>query len=174
MSLETWIQVIASIGVVAGLILVAYELRENRLFAIAEAKRSAISEWANVSRAQFESEIFEVYVKSFESPESMSSAEMLKMGSWLTSTVGLFDLQYRMYEIGLADDPTADLVNDFQYYLGSRFARAWYAENRSWLSPHLVEVIDNEIVKTPVETKSSYIEGLRSLLEADGKATTNQ
>ena len=162
LSLESWIQIIASVGLVLGLILVAYELRENRLFAMAEARRSSISEWANVSRAQYESEIFEVYVKSFEAPEELSSAEILKMGSWMTSTVGLYDLQYRMYEIGLADDPTADLVSDFQYYFGSRFARAWYEENKGWLSPRLVEVVDREMGRQQVETRSEYVESLRA------------
>jgi hypothetical protein len=54
---------------VVGLLLVAYELRQNTNFAKAEAERSLISDWADVTRAQFEIDIMDLYVKSIEDPE---------------------------------------------------------------------------------------------------------
>lgn len=166
LTLDNWIQILTSFGVVVGFLLVAYELRQNTNFAKAEAARSIVSDWAELSRAEFESDIFNIYIRSIEEPGALSSAEVLKMSAWLTATVGEFNLQSQMYTLGLAEDPTDDLVGDFQYYLGSRFARAWYAENKHWLTAHLAEIIDREIERNPVATASAYVEGIRSRIEA--------
>ena len=64
-------------------------------------------------------------------------------------------------------DPSQDLEGDFQYYLGSRFARAWFAENKHWLSPQLVELIERQIDLQPAENKPSYTESLRSRIGAN-------
>ena len=173
LSLDNWVHVVTSTSVVAGLLLVAYELRQDTNFARAEAERAMISDWAAVTRAEFETDIMDIYVKSIEEPEELSSAEMLKLSAWLTATVGEFNLQVRMYELGLAEDPTGDLVGDFQFYLGSRFARAWYAESRHWLTPHLVEVIDREIERNPIESKSAYVESLRSRMNGLADEASN-
>lgn len=166
LALENWIQVLTSIAVVVGLLFVGYELRQNTNFAKAEAERSILSDWADLSRAEFESDIFELYIKSVEEPEKLTSAEVLKMSAWMTATIGEFNLQSSMYTVGLAADPTSDLAGDFQYYLGSRFARAWYAENRHWLTAHLVEIIEREMERNPIESESMYVERIRARIEA--------
>ena len=172
LTLDNWIQIITSFAVVVGLLLVAYEFRQNTNFAKAEAARSIISDWSDLSISEFESDIFDLYIRSVEAPEGLSSSEVLKMSAWLAATIGEFNLQSQMYTVGLAEDPTSDLVGDFQYYLGSSFARAWYAENRHWLTAHLVEVIDQEMERNPVESISTYVESIRLRIDAEKAKST--
>ena len=65
--LNDWLQVVASIGVLIGLLLVFVEIRQTNEIARAEARVSALTAWEELKRLEIESDISEIYLKSIES-----------------------------------------------------------------------------------------------------------
>jgi hypothetical protein len=164
-------QLIASVGVLTGLILVAYEIRQNNDLAEADSVRAMLVGWQQIAFSEYETDIVEIYIKSNEDPENLTPAEVGKMSAWLTVVMNQYMLTFSMYERNLGynygvvgSGPKDELLQGFEYYFGSRFGRSWYIENRGWIHSEIVEVLDREMEASPVQSGDSYIERIRSRL----------
>lgn len=158
-----WMQLVGSAGVLVGLLMVAYEIRQNTKLAEAEANRALYDGWEEMAIAEFETDIMDLYVKSVESPQELSSNEILKLSAWYTASMTQYDRQSEMFDRGLQPrDPTIDLVDNFDFYFGSHFSRAWYSEARVWIEPRLVEIIDREMKARPPKSTTDYVNRIKS------------
>ena len=165
------LQLIASVAVLAGLILVAYEIRQNNDLAEADSVRAMLLSWQQIAYSEYETGIVEIQVKSFEEPENLTPAEIGKMSAWLTVVMNQYMLTFSMYERnlghnygGLVNSPEDELLGGFEYYFGSRFGRSWYVENRDWIDSDIVEILDREMEARPAQPDTSYFERIRSRL----------
>ena len=163
-----WLQLVASIGVLIGIILVAQEIRQNNELAELTTWNNLYQGWEVISMSEYESDIHELFVKSIENPEDLSTVDMMKLGSSLTAIVLAYGQNSTAYfDYGLTDDPTEDFIFAAQQYFSGRFARSWFVENKPWLEvyiPEMTEVIGREIEATPVETSYGLVERIRSRL----------
>ncbi len=81
--INEWLQISASLGVLAGLLLVAYEIREFNRVATSESVREIEDCFNDVYMSEYETNISELIVKSVEEPGQLSAAEKLKLnGQW--------------------------------------------------------------------------------------------
>ena len=165
------LQLFASLSVLAGLILVAYEIRQNSDLAEADSVRAMLVGWQQIAFSEYETDIVEIYVKSIEDPESLTPAEIGKMSAWLTVVMNQYMLTFSMdernlgYNYGDVDSgPEDELLGGFESYFGSRFGRSWYLENRGWIASEIVEILDREMETRPVQSGGSYNERIRSRL----------
>lgn len=165
------LQFIASLGVLAGLILVAYEIRQNSDLAEADSVRAMLVGWQQIAYSEYATDIVNVHVKSVEDPESLTAAEIGKLSAWLTVVMNQYELTFSMdqrnlgYNYGDAiNGPEEELLAGYDYYFGSRFGRSWYLENRGWLSSEVIEIMDREMEARPVQSGVSYVERIRSRL----------
>jgi hypothetical protein len=165
------IQIVATVGVLAGLILVAYEIRQNSNLAEADAVRALTVGWQQIQMTEYETDIASIFVKSTEDPENLTLAEIGKMSAWLSVIVNQFSLSFSMDERGLGYDygdvpygTEGELMANFEYYFNSRFARSWYLENKFWIEPQIAKIIDREMEARPVQSGASYAERIRSRL----------
>ena len=165
------LQLFALLGVLTGLILVAYEIRQNSDLAEAESVRAMIVGWQQIAYSEYATDIVNIHVKSVEDPENLTATEIGKLSAWLTVIVNQYMITFSMHARNLGfnygdmeSGPEMDVVRDFEYYFGSRFARAWYMENRYWIDSQLVEILDREMEANPAQSSVSYSERIRSHL----------
>ena len=158
-------EVIGVITIVASLVYVAAQIRQNNKLATAEAIREIYGSWEQISLSEYGTDIADLYIKSIERPEDLSSAEIIKLSAWLTAITAAYGRQCYMYDFGLAEDPSAELANSAQFFFGSSFSRSWYEENKSWMPSQLIEIIDREIRENSAETKSQYTERIKSRMK---------
>ncbi len=146
------LQLLAAVGVLAGLLLVAYELHQNNTLARVDAIRSVEDGWETLSISEFESDIATLREKSLTEPENLTLAEIHKLDSWLAAVQIQYDRMLEMYDAGLwvdsgdmVDDPSFQIADGFENYLDNPFGRAWYLENRHWMDPVIVEIWDRAL-----------------------------
>lgn len=171
---SSWIdglQLFASLGVLTGLILVAYEIRQNSDLAEADSVRAMLVGWQQISYSEYETDIVNIQVKSIEDPENLTAAEIGKLSAWLTVIMNQYMLTFSMHERNLGynyedmdSGPEMELVGGFESFFGTRFGRAWYMENRNWIDSEIIEILDRELEATPPQSSVSYIERIRSRL----------
>ncbi|MGI9236910.1 MAG: hypothetical protein ACR2QZ_05905 [Woeseiaceae bacterium] len=153
-SLKTkdWLELLAAVAVVIGLVLVAYEVRQANIIAKAQAENAIYEGWEVLSMAEIDTGINAVYVSSIRDPASISDAEIADIGSWLVAVMSLYQRNGRLhYEYGLATDPIYDTA---AVYFRSQVTRDWFEENESWIkpaTPELAESIRRYIESTPLE-----------------------
>jgi len=170
---RNWIdglETFTSISILAGLILVAYELRQNNDIAEADAVRALTAGWQQISASVYETDIASIHIKSIEDPQNLTSAEILKMSAWLGSIVLQYSLEFSMdyrnlgYDYGDVNGTEESLVGVFDYYFGNRFARSWYLESKQGIDPEIVEIMDREYEARPIQSGASYVERMKSRL----------
>ena len=150
--LSDFFQLLASIGVLVGLLVVAYELRQNKVFAEAEYSQASYDKWMQVASMEIETDIGEIFIKSIEDPDSLSKPEKFKLNAWLLQAITVYDNGDRALELGVAT-PTAEMAEeDARYYFASEYSRQWFEANRYWIRPNVAETISRVIETTSPST----------------------
>ncbi len=165
-----WPNLIASIGVLAGLLLVAYELRQNNEIARAETFQTMWQMVSELTKIEVETDILQIYRRSIDDPLSLSDDDIDRLDSYLWLYFDTQTVKAVMRETyGLYDVSVERQANDSaDYYLAGRFGRAWYAENKSAIAvynPEFAEAVSERLANTPVELSHSYPEQLRSRIK---------
>jgi len=160
-----WLQIIASLGVFVGLLLVAYEIRETNRVALSEGSRAVSEAFGELTRSEYETDIYDLLVKSNENPEELSFADMMKLNSYFTAIVGAHNQWEGAYDLGTSrQDALEGLKGSVNFYFGSKFGRAWFNENKDWISPEIANVISIELEASPGWGVRQSLERIRSQL----------
>ncbi len=165
------LQLFASVGVLIGLALVAYEIRQNNDLARADSVRVQLEGWQQIALSEYETDITTLHVKSIREPQNLTLPEVGKLSAWLTNVMNQYMLTFAMYGHGLGYSsggveysPSDELAKSIDYYFGGRFGRSWYQENRYWIDAQIVEILDRELAARPIQSGDSYLENIKSRL----------
>ena len=162
--LNDWLQLIVTFAVLAGLVLVIQELRQNNTIATAERISGVYQEAAQIRQFMYEHETLLLMQKSIERPADLSDAEIARLDSFYEIIWSQNAQLFALGELGLVNAPIEILAPGFAWYCQSRLCRKWIEHNDEWLSlePLLLEAVRAELDKTPVPTKFQYMIDLKS------------
>jgi hypothetical protein len=162
------LQLFASLSVLIGLLLVAYEVRQNNVLAEAEAVTAMQTGWETISISEYETDIGELRAKSINDPENLTEPELYKLDGWLTAITMQYDRRLEFEERGLGygtTDAGYDLASDiggaFDHYVNNRFGRAWFIENRGWIDPIITDIWDQKMQENTPDSEYNYAERLK-------------
>ncbi len=163
--LKDRLQILTSVGVLAGLFLVGMEIRENNEIAEDEALSEFWTNWIALSTPEYSSDIGAAFSKAMNDPDSLSDEELFKLGSWLTAVMSTYGQVFLMIQEGrVSADYGSELADDVEYYFGNSFGRAWYSENRDWMLPEMTEIIDEQLKQNPDLNSADYFSRIREQL----------
>ncbi len=139
-----WLQIVGNFSVVAGLILVAFQVNQSSHFVRAELGMQGTERYLMVDQILADASFAEVWAKSYEHPEDLTLAEMIQIEGYLKSLLSNLDGDNWLYELqiyeGTVDDYSipwvADTIGD------NRFAMAWWAESKSDYTPEIIGKLD--------------------------------
>ena len=122
--INSWLSLGANIGVVVGLILVAYQINQD-----ADLTRIQLFSDATTARNEFNHALMgdnplEVVAKSIESPYELTLAELQIMDAYLISALNEIRRLELLRRTGLDVENSVEGIH--AYYFGSNFARAWF------------------------------------------------
>ena len=168
------LQLFASLGVLVGLLLVAYEIRQTNVLAEAEAVLAMQSGWELISISEYETDIGELRAKSINDPESLTEPEVFKLNGWLTAITTQFDRRLELDERGLGYgnaefDVAREIEGAFDYYLNNQFGRAWYIENRGWIDPVITDIWDEKMKDDAPGSEFNYAKRLKDQIRQQSR-----
>ena len=125
-----WVQAIGIAGVIAGLILVAYELRQNSQIARAEMNAQQLDQSDAIFSAFQNPEFAAVFQKMLDEPGSLSPYETLMIDGHFRKLMGMLILERLMVQRGIFDN-NEDFWGDWvvRHGLGTDFGRTWWLEH---------------------------------------------
>ena len=164
MKLNDWLQILAAIGVIAGLVFVAEEIRQNNKLARAESVREIYFAWQETYRFSYTNDVQLLLKKSIERPSELTDAEILKLSEYYTMVLDAYLVQVAMYErFDLAYNPY-DYLFDLAPMFTSQYGRNWLSENEAYIaaeSESFLDALKTEVEKSPIMTEYEYLEALR-------------
>ena len=160
-----WLALGANLGVVAGLVLLAVELRQNTQVVRGQATASLMSGLASAEIALMGEDATAAFVKAVESPETLTSEDIFKVWAMLNVITLAARQTHEMYVMDLASEEAwRTAVGWASGTLNFPFGRVWWSEMKGVnpkLPIDLVEAIDAELVKTDPHDMRGMLERMK-------------
>ena len=163
-----WLVVIGNFSVVAGLILVAFQINQSAFLVRAEIGTSSYNRLVESDRVIVDPSFAEVWAKSLEQPENLTITEMIQLDGYLYSLIDLLEGDQWLYDIGIYEGSNEDLLAYTSGFIASnRFAMSWWTEMKSEYGryqPVLVDEIDRHISSLQVKNGVERFKRIQSRL----------
>lgn len=174
--LSIGLEVLAAVGVIAGLLLVGFQLKQNTellktQLLFEESRRAVELETLVVGE-----NAADVWAKAMEEPEALSLAEHRQMEALLWSYAEQIRSTRMLAELGLLDDAEWRMRVDGEagYYFGSRFGRAWwqnYSDSNHVLQADLVAAVDKRLDEVARNYTVDYMRRMYESLGGQGESS---
>jgi hypothetical protein len=123
---NSWLSLGANIGVVFGLMLVAYQINQEAELTRAQLFSDSTDSRREWNQAMMGSAPMEVVAKSIERPQELTLAELHMMDMYFVAAINELRRLEVLKRAGLNVDARIEGLEVF--YFGSNFAKAWYEE----------------------------------------------
>ncbi len=148
-----WLTLGANVGVIAGLILLAAEIKQSTEVSEMQfyiERRAIVNE---LSRAMLDTETAEVRTRSIVDPQSLSLSDIEKLGSILSLRLNIWRLSFVLEERGFRDEGSAlnylelTIEDDF----GNPAAQTWWKHNRDSYPVDFAAAIDHALISADAD-----------------------
>ena len=141
-----WIQIIATIGVLAGLILVAVEIRQNSRLVHAELNAQQMFHLESVYGAFRNPEFAVVFQKSITQPESLTPAEELMIDGHYRTLISFLWLDLVLVDRQVFEDTNAYWADyAVRHGIGTVFGQKWWSQHKLGYSDRTERLIDESL-----------------------------
>jgi hypothetical protein len=166
--LNDWLQMTAAVGVVAGLVLVAYEIRVSNRIGVDQANSESVSKCNEAIALVSTAEAADIFIRSHEG-DVLSRQEMLRLDVMLNAYIGAMYYDWTLsesgtlsYEQGFAEF----FAPAIQWYLGSEPGRRkWETDSSEWETP-FAEIIDSALADPKQRNVLAELDYLRGAADS--------
>ena len=171
-----WLQLSANVAILAGLVLVIFQLRQNADLLEFQILKQDADSYIAAELMMIGENYADTWQKMIEEPENLNLAELRAIDShlWAHDIVRWRNM-YDLHSRGLLDEGAwkRRVREDLEYELAHPYGRAWWAEMREIpdLPRELVEFIDDGLAKAPHNAPAAILdrilEGVKKKKEQD-------
>lgn len=140
-NVNRWLTLLANLGVIAGIVFLAFELRQNNQLLVAQSSYAQFN--VEQQRRLMQMQESEIAVKP---RESLTDAERLRRLLLYNNMLDSFVWQYREYQAGRLPENFIDL-RIWRDVWNVRGLREQFDEDRQRLDPEFVNFIETEVIQ---------------------------
>ena len=156
----SWLRIVANVGLLAGMALVAYEINQNSQLA-----RMALVNEGNVASNQFWANLMgetpaDVIGMAVECPEAMTYSDFIAMDAFLFTGMNFLYRNFELAQEGIftVADWQESVEGYAAWYLGNPFGRAWWdEEGRYFFADDFVSHVDKQLEGTVRDSYAYYL-----------------
>jgi hypothetical protein len=174
-NLSRWISAGANIAVLAGLVLVAIQIRQNTSL----ERTALINEGILVSNQIYANLMGEnpgqVIARAIECPERMNYADFMAVDAFLFAGINMTYRDYQLAQEGLftSSDWKGSVDAYAHWYLGNTFGRAWWdQEAKQFFSREFTDYVDQRLQQDGIDSHTNW-KHIRSRVVADSAGQVN-
>ena len=168
-----WLNVTANLGILAGLILVIFELRQNQELMKVSLTNDYYSSYAQAEMIFAGENLPAVWEKSLLDPKNLSLKEMRILEAHTYSPITRWINLYRLYEAGILEKTfwQSQVNLDASYYLGTPYGRAYWdkikphALESNFIPLDLLHYIDNVLAATDPQDIRKHFESIQAAIK---------
>ena len=153
---NSWIAIMANVGILTGLVLVAIELNQNTEQLALELEWQVNERMIENNRALLGDNPTPIYVKSIMNPEELTYEEFQVASAFVLNFLGVWEDRNFLYQAGLLSDQDWKrfIDDDISLTLGYRFAQELWTTTKRLFEPELVQYVDEKLPY--VDTGANY------------------
>lgn len=159
--LNHWLTLGANIGVLAGIVFLALEIRQNSDLARLQFAEDRQALWQEGEIAVFGDKIAVVWAKSIQDPASLTLAETRALDAYLAFQLTNASRVFQLEKAGLLESgyTKSYVEGNLPFFFDTQFAKVWWEiEGRGW-GDEFVQIAEPVIAGTPLnQTVNKLIE----------------
>lgn len=170
--INKWLTLGANLGVLVGLFLLVFELRQNADLAIAQFRLDRSIAYDQFEQISIDPSFAEVWSKSVLDPQALTPAEYRILDSYLALRTTIWARTYRIEQAGYA--PKGDTENDMRRYagiwFGNSFAKAWWVNEKPKCGTgEFCALIDSVLLEVSPDENQRWVESIQNALASERK-----
>jgi len=162
--LSQWLEFVGGIAILFGLVLVALELRQTADITRAELAMGTGNKigalHAQLTTTQFSS----TYAKMMETPEDLTTAEMLELNGFFTQITGVFLREVSLKRRGIFVEDERIIRGVVPEFFSNSYAQSWWLSNKHRWPPRVVLLVEKELSKLTTDGNLQKLIEIRSNL----------
>ena len=158
--INTWLTLAANVGVLVGLILVAFQIRQNTEITRAQVANDWFLADMQLELAMMGENPAASWTKAVYEPDKLTQEDAAILDRYFN--YGLVQLQrlQRMNELGLADDRWKDRIGYLTWHLGNGPGRRWWSHFRDGFPAEFAATVDEILEHADVDENRSLLDAL--------------
>ena len=150
--LNNWLTLIANVGVLAGIVFLAFEINQNtatlRLNAAMEVSNAATELSLGVAHSEF----LPAILAKGRALESLSVEEEIRLDLYRLAAMRNFESYFFQWRAGyIEEDLFMSRRNAFENFLGSESARSWWETMQSIFSKEFSQFVASDVLTGDVQ-----------------------
>jgi len=140
-----WLTLAANIGVLLGLIVLIFEVRQNAALTRLSQETGRAAMFAQIELSLATPAASAAWMKAIHAPEDLTDSELRMAETQLVAIMQQWDTLISMEQEGLVDRARVKMHirNTAPFFFGSRFAKRWWErEEIGWTGTPMFEVAD--------------------------------
>ncbi len=167
--LNQWLTFGANIGVIAGLILVAVQIKQNTRITKAQLTNDYYLADLQLELKMMGEDPATSWMKSVYTPNELTKEDAVILDRFFNYGMVQVQRLQKMYDLGLVDKDWKDRIDYLGWHLGNEVGRRWWAFSKESLPDDLVQTVD----ETLANSKDRYNQDLLDALMQQADATRN-
>jgi len=167
--LSDWLQVAANVGIVAGLILVGVQLKQNSDLLKTQLMYEESNRAIDIETKVVGENGAEVWAKSITDPKNLSVAEQRVIEALLWSFTEQLRATRMLAELGLLNDEDwrQRVESDTAFYLANEYGLAWWANYSKGddFPDDLVAAINDRLSRVDADFTGNYLKDIMRTLQ---------
>lgn len=152
-----WLQIIANAGIIIGLILVGFEIKQNSDLMKAQLLYEESQRFVSYEMAMFGDNPAAVWAKAHTEPENLTLEERRIMEAYFWTFTEQARATQMLAEMGLFrhEDWLSRVANEASFFFGNEYGLAWwqtFGTESELLNPELIETINEALSGDPLYT----------------------
>lgn len=158
--LNLWLGVVANLGVVAGLILVALQIRQNTRITRAQVANDWFLADMQLELAMMGENPAETWAKAVLFPDDLNEEEAAILDRYFN--FGLVQIQrlQRMQELGVGDSEWTERAGYLTWHLGNEVGRRWWAHFRTGFPDEFAHMVDGILSEADAERNAAALRAI--------------
>ena len=157
--MNDYLQTLATLGALVGLIVVGYEIRQSNVLANQQMASASWTNWTASVWSHIDSDISATIAKSITQPEELTLREKIDLDQYFTAFVYAYahDTNTFWYtDREFLNSLLEELTGEAPRVLGGAYGRAWLEENRGWMDDDLYQAIRQGLDGATVGSDQAY------------------
>jgi hypothetical protein len=165
--LNDWLQLAAGVGVIAGLLMVAWEINQNAQLTRVQLNSDTFTGMEELARSLQQEPLALALAKSYETPEKLAAHELIILDGFYREAYMLVFREWVFIERGVYEDNLDSMIRIFsQNALGSDNGRVWWSESKYILPGARIRArIDQYVADYPPENSADRIGRMQEILQ---------
>lgn len=168
--LNSWFGVVANLGVVGGLVLVALQIRQNTRITRAQVANDWFLADMQLELAMMGESPAGTWIRAVFSPDDLGEHDAAILDRYFN--FGLVQIQrlQKMHELGVADAEWMERAGYLSWHLGNEVGRRWWAHFRGGFPDEFARMVDDILRDADAEKNAAALRALLPTPATEGQA----